>query len=39
MYFIRYSVPPRTSYSRKIELVFYGEDRFDNDVNDEMTIK
>mgnify|MGYP000540194328 FL=1 len=39
MYFIRYTVPPRTSFSRKIELVFYGEDRFDNDANDEMTKK
>ena len=34
-YFIRYSVSQRTCHSRKIELVFYGEDELDSDENDE----
>lgn len=34
-YFIRYKVPPRSSFSRKVELIFYGEDALDNDANDE----
>lgn len=34
-HFIRYTVPPRTSYARKIELTFYGEDELDSDANDE----
>ena len=35
-YFIRYTVLQRTSYSRKVELVYYGEDIM-NDGNDDMT--
>lgn len=34
-YYIHYNVPPRSSFSRKVELIFYGEDTLENDVNDE----
>lgn len=37
-YFIQYRVPNRSSYSRKIELIYYGEDSDDYDANDAMTI-
>ena len=39
LYFVRYTILPRASYSRKIELVYYGEDRLNDDANDDMTKK
>ncbi len=38
-YFIHYKVPPRSSFSRKVELVFYGEDALENDEHDEYDAK
>lgn len=39
LYYVRYTILPRASYSRKIELVYYGEDRLNDDANDDMTKK
>lgn len=39
LYFVRYTILPRVSYLRKIELVYYGEDRLNDDVYDDMTRK
>lgn len=38
-YFIRYKVPPRSSFFRKVEFIFYGEDALENDEHDDMTQK
>ena len=39
LYFVRYNILPRASYSRKIELIYYGEDVLNDDANDDMTRK